>query len=215
MQTSESPEEAFGRAVAYWRNLRHLSQRQLADRLTARGMRADAPAISRIESGARSVRLSEAVLISEALELELEALVSASRSPAQQLHRLRRLATFAMRELEIPLATFLGRLIDVQLILTSHPELIASLTDVGDASAIDLPDDYLDWVKLRIQEIARGRSTPEKMRRIVAAGQAVVVPTIQARDELLDVISLFAAAHVLVDPDLFWSVQPDRGHVGH
>lgn len=48
-----------------------LSQRDFATRLKNAGMIADAPAISRIENGTRSLRLAEAVTIAAALDAQL------------------------------------------------------------------------------------------------------------------------------------------------
>lgn len=69
-------DEIFGESVATVRGLKGLSQRQLCGLLAELGFGIDPPALSRIESGSRSVRLSEAASIAEALEIDLSALTS-------------------------------------------------------------------------------------------------------------------------------------------
>lgn len=201
MTTPASPisqEEAFGRAVAFWRGHRELSQRQLADRLTARGMRLDAPAVSRIESGSRSVRLTEAMLIAEVLDLELDALVGFALSPAQQLHRLRRAADSAMNELEPLLQLWLSRLATVREFLDEHPELLANLPDAEGEVRPDAPDEYFDWVKRRLGKLAVSAQTAEKQRSRIENEMIVVVESEEERDDLVELAAAYARAQVLV-----------------
>jgi transcriptional regulator with XRE-family HTH domain len=70
-------DKSFGASVKAFRVASDLSQRELADRLAAQGMPADASSISRIENGSRSVRLTEAHAISVALECPIGDLISA------------------------------------------------------------------------------------------------------------------------------------------
>lgn len=64
-------DQDFGQLVKKRREELKLSQRDFAARLNSAGMVADAPAISRIENGARSVRLPEAMAIATALDTQL------------------------------------------------------------------------------------------------------------------------------------------------
>jgi len=178
-----------------------MSQKQLADRLTERGMRVDAPAISRIESGGRSVRLTEALLIADALDTELEALATYARTPAQRLSRMRRLADIAMNELEEPTADFLNRLLDVRAMLHRHPELLSSLPDEKGTVQPDEPDDYLDWVRKRIEGPLRvqGQMDEDALGILLDSGQAVVVPDRRSKNELVELMAQFAAVHILID----------------
>jgi transcriptional regulator with XRE-family HTH domain len=196
--SSISQEEAFGRAVAFWRGQRELSQRQLADRLTARGMKLDAPAVSRIESGARSVRLTEAMLIAEVLDLELDALVGFALSPPQQLHRLRRAADSAMNELEPLLQLWLSRLATVREFLVEHPELLANLPDAEGEVRPDEPDEYFDWVRRRLGKLAVSVMTPEKKRSRIENEMIVVVETEEERGDLVELAAEYARAQVLL-----------------
>lgn len=88
--TADETARLFGRGVALHRTAAGLSQRELSDLLRARGLSFDTAAISRIENGNRSVRLSEAVTIAAALNAPLEALVNGGReSPATREERAR------------------------------------------------------------------------------------------------------------------------------
>ncbi|MFB8386912.1 helix-turn-helix domain-containing protein [Microbacterium sp. NPDC055910] len=203
--TSMTQEEAFGRAVAFWRGQRELSQRQLADRLTVRGMKLDAPAVSRIESGARSVRLTEAMLIAEVMDLELDALVGFALSPPQQLHRLRRAADSAMNELEPFLQRWLNRLAMVREFLVEHPDLLANLPDAEGDIRPDQPDEYFDWVQQRLGKLAVSALPEDKKRARVDNEMIVIVESEQERSDLVELAAEYARAQVLL-----WTEVPEQ-----
>lgn len=72
-----SPEEVFGQRLRGLRSVAKLSQVELARRVAQRlGSPVDASAIARIETGARGVKLNEAVAIAQVLEVRLTALVT-------------------------------------------------------------------------------------------------------------------------------------------
>ena len=68
-------DRAFGAEMAETRKRRGLSQRDLIERLAERGLRLDVPAISRIETGTRAVRLWEAITIVSVLDMSLDGLI--------------------------------------------------------------------------------------------------------------------------------------------
>lgn len=196
-QASESQEAAFGRAVALWRTRRSLNQKQLADLLTNRGMKLDASAVSRIESGARSVRLTEAMLIAEVLDVELEAFTTFAQSPAQRLNRMRRLADIAMRELELPLQDWLDRLTAVRDFLTENPQLVANLPDSQGNVRPDTPDEYFDWVQSRIAKFSPASLKEEELKERVESGRFVLVENETALEELVSVAAEYVRAQLL------------------
>jgi transcriptional regulator with XRE-family HTH domain len=71
-RNEKSVEERFGAEVAQRRQVMGLSQKALADRLSDYGLRVDASAISRVETGTRALRISEALVIAQALGFSLE-----------------------------------------------------------------------------------------------------------------------------------------------
>ncbi|RKS84819.1 helix-turn-helix protein [Microbacterium sp. AG790] len=77
----DEAEPAFGKWVRERRQSLALSQSDLVQRLASRGLLVDASAISRIESGARSVRLGEAIGIADALDSPLGAEFFTYKSP--------------------------------------------------------------------------------------------------------------------------------------
>jgi transcriptional regulator with XRE-family HTH domain len=86
-------EPAFGRWAKDMRKRAQRSQSDVSEDLAARGVMLDASAISRIESGERSVRLSEAVAIAAVLGVPLLAEPVAARledrvSVEERLHDL-------------------------------------------------------------------------------------------------------------------------------
>lgn len=85
-QSTSGIEPEFGRLVRESRQTAKLSQADVSAALARRGLSLDGSAISRIESGDRSVRLSEAALIAEVLEIPLlSASFVARATPARNL----------------------------------------------------------------------------------------------------------------------------------
>ncbi|GAA3698953.1 hypothetical protein GCM10022377_09960 [Zhihengliuella alba] len=146
-----SPEELFGRVVAMIRKHENLSQREFAERLTRRGMPVDASAVSRIEKGTRSVRLVEALVIAEVLDVDLNTLAGLSETPGQSLRHARKAADRAMQEALPRLVAMGWALLDAQDLLDSEPSLLEQLTDDAGGGPRDA-EDYLAWVARRISE---------------------------------------------------------------
>lgn len=78
-------EAAFGTRVRERREGQGLSQRALAEALADRGLHLDSSAITRIEKGQRAVRLGEAPVIADALDIQLADLIEGPIPPAQRV----------------------------------------------------------------------------------------------------------------------------------
>ncbi|MBB5618440.1 helix-turn-helix domain-containing protein [Microcella frigidaquae] len=170
----------FAQNVARYRAARGWTQRELAEALSSRGMPVDSTAVSRIENGTRDVRLSEALLIADALSVDLDRLLIGMRSPAQELRHRREVSDdWALQFSEI-LPNWLHSMRRTSEFLQENPNLVATVFDdrVGRPKSAD---DYLPWVMRRI------RSKNDQFR-IARAWQGVVVRTdIEAR-QLMQVI---------------------------
>lgn len=70
-----TPEETFAKRMRQVRERRRWTQTQLADWIRVEGIDLHPTAITRIESGERSVRLNEAVAAASALNVQLEELL--------------------------------------------------------------------------------------------------------------------------------------------
>jgi transcriptional regulator with XRE-family HTH domain len=86
-----TPGQTFARRLREERIRAGLSQSTLAERLTELlNQKVDASAITRIEKHERAVRLDEAVVIAELLDLPLPAMLRDSESVDEQVAELRR-----------------------------------------------------------------------------------------------------------------------------
>ncbi|WP_157875086.1 helix-turn-helix domain-containing protein [Arthrobacter sp. PAMC 25486] len=144
-----SPEVNFGLAVSMLRNARHLSQRDFASRLTEKGMAVDASAVSRIEKGTRSIRLVEALTIAEVLDVELDFLISGSKTPTQEFRTIRKRLDHSLRQLREPIAAAAYDLWAADYHLREHPELLTELGDPDLGSPTDV-NEYLGWIAKRV-----------------------------------------------------------------
>lgn len=149
-EPTQTVEQSFGAEVNRFRTMQGMSQRAFAQKLSDQGMPVDASAVSRIESGARSVRLSEAMTIADVLEVDLDLLVEGSRTPSQEFKSLRRLADNSMNVLEGDAIEFIEAFKDANRYLQRHPELLADITD-DDMGSPSSPDEYLDWIGRRME----------------------------------------------------------------
>lgn len=145
-------EQTFGAEVARLRSLLDMSQRAFATKLTERGMAVDASAVSRIESGARALRLSEALIISDVLNVDIDMLISGARTDAQEFRSIRRLADLTMGQLQDAALDFLAAFSNVSDFLNEHPELLVELEDEN-VGKPETPRDYLKWVGQRMENL--------------------------------------------------------------
>jgi len=176
----------FAQNVARYRGARGWTQRELAEALSSRGMPVDSTAVSRIENGTRDVRLSEALLIADALAVDVDRLLIGMRSPAQELRHRRDVSDdWALQFSEI-LPNWLHSMRGTSDFLKENPDLIATIFDdrVGRPRSAD---DYLAWVMRRI------RAKNEQFR-VARAWQGVVVRTDSEAKQLIQVIGVLSKA---------------------
>ena len=131
MQDYETPiENRFGEAVLNGRHRQGLSQKAMADLLTERGLALDASAISRIEKGARAIRLSEAAIIADVLGFSL-ADIERPRDPQDDLARLQKSIEAGLNA-SYEGAYQVARAMDEMVwVLGNEPQLLGSLGDLG------------------------------------------------------------------------------------
>lgn len=175
-----------------------MSQREFAERLTQRGFKVDASAVSRIENGSRAVRLAEAMTIADVLDFDLTMLIAGlDRSPEAELKSARRAAQAAYEGLREPLVMFANSYMWVHQELLQHPELTATLTGVE--GPVNEPAGYFRFAAERIR--ATEVAAAEEGRRDVEGDYSVYDGEIE-RDGIrlllntyLDVILMPADEH--------------------
>lgn len=179
MHSGLSVDAEFGKAVARLRTQRAMSQRDLAEALTARGMRVDASAISRIENGSRSVRLAEALTIAGALNEELSALVGGALTPEQEFIYVRRRAQDSARELRSVLQPFMMLHLWAASLIRDNPELLRSGSQ-----------DYFEFEAHRVREsfaMMFGHNEPDEV-----LGEYVQIHSADDREGLLSLVRAYA-----------------------
>lgn len=134
----ETIDRDFGATVARWRNMQGLSQKQLVERLGELGMIVSAPAVSRIENGLRSVRLSEAATIARALRVPTSILVSQLDDSDDHIWGLRSRVRASWRDVRAAASDLLSAAHEVVEALAGNPTQLESFR-------ITSPDDYPAW----------------------------------------------------------------------
>ncbi|MBT2501414.1 helix-turn-helix domain-containing protein [Curtobacterium sp. ISL-83] len=141
-------DQLFGRAVLESRQAREISQRAFAELLTEAGMPVDASAVSRIEKGTRSVRLTEALTIAQVLNLDLSDLVQDTQTPEQIFARQRRFVDITLQAFEEAGLAAAHALADIHYQVQNEPRVLEAARD----ERFDQPrdaDSYLRWVAAR------------------------------------------------------------------
>ncbi|MFT9771807.1 helix-turn-helix domain-containing protein [Brevibacterium casei] len=150
-QDSGSPDVMFGQAVSEFRKTQELSQRDLADRLRENGLNLDASAVSRIENGSRSVRISEASVIADVLDVELTELFRYSWTPKRMLRSGRRRANRMLHDTEDQIAELMSMFASLHSLLDANPDLLATLIDEGQEPPTSA-NDYFTWTLRRLEK---------------------------------------------------------------
>ncbi|GAA4176348.1 hypothetical protein GCM10022287_23380 [Gryllotalpicola koreensis] len=152
------------------------SQQKLADRLADSGLKLDPTAITRIEKGQRSVRLSEAVTIAAELGIDLNELIKTVENPTQVLAQARESANKAMRDARYALQAMVFEFNDIALMLEDQDEMLEILR-AESGGIVNSASTYLPWVAERIAAIS-------------SDGWAVLsVEDRQRRDQLVDLLN--------------------------
>jgi len=134
MQSNDLPiENRFGEEVLKTRRVQRLSQKDLAEGLSQRGLALDASAISRIEKGSRAIRLSEAAVIADALGFSLSD-VEHPRDPLEDSARIRQTIEASLSAAFQASLQVADAFEDMIWLLEREPQVLESLVD-GEGSA--------------------------------------------------------------------------------
>lgn len=147
-------QEVFGSAVAAERARRGWSQRDLAAQLTSAGFPVDASAVSRVESGARSLRLNEAMIVAQVLGEDITYLLHTGSSQQRELAALRAAADLATQELRQAVVRFRAAHLSVKRHLDENPDSLARLGRTG-ATTLRQPSsaaEYFAWAADRMEQ---------------------------------------------------------------
>jgi transcriptional regulator with XRE-family HTH domain len=183
-----SIEEIVGEQIAAMRTMRELTQRDLASALTQAGMPVDASAVSRIEKGTRSVRLSEATVIASVLDVDLGFLMRGVLTSEQKFAEARRFADLARREALTPLLDFASSLLEAKRLIEENPALLATL-EGGDRAAPGSASDYIPWVTERIKMLPVETSISD------------VIQSEEDAEQVLDLLLHWILAHMIGQPE--------------
>lgn len=137
-------------------------------------MLVDASAVSRIEKGTRSIRLVEAMVIADVLDVDVDFLVQGVRTPEQELKDIRRSTNLFMSQLDKPFSLFAFGLMEAKWFLEAHPELVSQVVD-EQAGELSAPDQYLPWVAERMRTIDVDHDDLVPTRTTLEADQLVEV----------------------------------------
>lgn len=192
-----SIEEVVGEQIAAMRTMRELTQRDLASALTEAGMPVDASAVSRIEKGTRSVRLSEATVIASVLDVDLGFLMRGVLTSGQKFAEARRFADLARREALTPLLDFAGSLLEAKRLIEENPDLLATLQG-GDQAAPGSASDYIPWVTERIKMLP------------VETSISNVIQSEEDAEQVLDLLLHWILAHMIGQPE----PEPELAELG-
>lgn len=146
-----SPDALFGEAVSMFRRMRDLSQREFADRLRDAGMPVDASAVSRIEGGSRSVRISEASIIADTLEIAVTDLLQFAMTPTQVFRSVRRRVDGTLHQVQESIVDAGFALATLVEMVEEDPRLLGTLSDDNMAPPADSRD-YMQWIKTRMSK---------------------------------------------------------------
>lgn len=171
----------FGAAVAKTRNALGWSQKTLAEKLSERGLQVDATAVSRIESGGRSLRLTDALTIANALDVQLDDLVVRARSPLDQWFALQRGTDRAIAVLEDPLESLARHLVSMIDFAATHP-------DLPGLSGYRKPGDLEETLVFDVTSSVRGFALPraidsEELELVANVISAYVVARLEVSNE--------------------------------
>jgi transcriptional regulator with XRE-family HTH domain len=156
MASSKWVDERFGQQLKRMRDEKGWTQPQMADLLSKKGIAPmHATTIAKIEAGARSVRINEAVGIADLLDVSLDALLRRQRHDDTTL-------TFA-------LAILMGYVTDCQRQIREAQGTAADVAEQVD----DLPEQFNDVPALPdLQRAARGLSV--ELKRAATAAEKFV-----------------------------------------
>lgn len=113
-------------------------------------MPVDASAVSRIEKGNRSVRLTEAMIIADTLDEDLSFLMGIMRSPSQDIQARRRAIDSLLHDLRFRVKALFDSIADLTFDLSRKPELLAYIAD-DNAGKLETAAGYPQWIAERVE----------------------------------------------------------------
>ena len=125
-------------------------------------------------------------MIAEVLEVDLDFLVSGTKTPSQEFQSIRRYTDAALRNLVGPVVDALFALAEAHGHLQEHPELINELSDANIGQPTS-PSGYLDWVADRLASWD------------VDEDECVVASSEEEAARFVEVVSRLARNHVVLE----------------
>lgn len=175
-----------------------MSQRELATELVRVGMKVDGPAVSRLEKGARALKLSEAYKVAEALDVEIDLLLSISATPAEIFRRSREGVETLFEQATSEARDFFEALFDFESFLAETPSVLKPagrfpyrITDFENQVT-----DFPEWLVVKYAEEAKDllSSTDDD------SGEFCQLPSASTRDRYLELFLQALRSRILV-PD--------------
>lgn len=148
MEQTRNIEKSIGEQISAMRKIKKYTQKKFAEILTDHGLPVDSSAVSRMEKGERALKISECMIVAEALEVDLTFLLRGVQTPAQELKETRKFADLCMRDMSQSFADWLLSLLVAKWELERYPELLVNVS-----AELKSHDDYLPWVAARLSEL--------------------------------------------------------------
>lgn len=133
----------FGAGVRAARERLGWTQQQLSDRLLEHDLRMDTSAITRVESGSRDVRLSEAARIATALGATLDQLVPQPPDPQKKFDRTFAEVIERVEAVQLAVVGLSTYLLMIARILDDNPRMLTSMVFPGDRVPASTEDYFL------------------------------------------------------------------------
>lgn len=148
MDQTRNIEKSIGEQISTLRKIKKYTQKKFAEVLTDHGLSVDSSAVSRLEKGERALKISECMIVAEALDVELTFLLRGVQTPAQELKETRSFADFCMRDMSQSFADWLSSLLIAKWQLEKHPDLLANVS-----KDVTSHDEYLPWVAANLSKL--------------------------------------------------------------
>lgn len=166
-------DQELGGRITKARKSAGLSQRQLAAELKELGFAIDPSAVTRIESGERPLKVAEARALATVLRTTVAKLIDEQSSPELEVERAH--ANLAMHDARRSLSQMLQHMAIIAKELRDDPRRMTLFN--GEKDPPESADEYLAWVRGRMQDLTRDwevalAATPEDaamLRKIAAS----------------------------------------------
>lgn len=188
MDQSRRIEENIGKQISAMRKIRKYTQKRFAEVLTAHGLPVDASAVSRMEKGERALKISECIMVAEALEVDLPFLLRGVQTAAQELKETRNFANLSMRSASEDIWNWLSNVLDVKWTIERDSELMHQI-DEGLKSA----DEYLPLVTKWVSRL-KWKYEPDDV-----ADAYILVRDNHEKKQLLQYVNAYFEARIEVD----------------